>query len=91
MVAITDADLLQLMDNCEGMVDALERYRAKLVADRERYQAAGRDPASYRPIATNLKRIERLQQLLDGEVYDQLRSVLDGTGVLGSVEEGRWI
>jgi hypothetical protein len=91
MVAITDQDLRQLADHFESMVDALERYRVKLIERSERYKAEGRDPAGYRPVASNLKRIERLQQLLDGEVYDELRGVLDGTGVLASVDEGRWI
>jgi hypothetical protein len=91
MVAIADQDLQQVAENFESMVDALDRYREKLLALRDRYQAEGRDPHSYRPVAGNLKRIEQLQQLLDSECYDLLRTVLDGTGVLASVEEGRWI
>jgi hypothetical protein len=92
MVAIADPDLQHVVENFEDMVDALERYRAALLARHEHYQKEGRDPRSYaRPVASNIKRIERLQQLLDGEVYDLLRQVLDGSGVLANVDEGRWI
>ena len=92
MVAIADHDLQQVVDNFEDMADALERYRATLLSRRERYQNEGRDPSGYaHPISSNLKRIERLQELLDGEAYDLLRQLLDGTGVLASVDEGRWI
>lgn len=91
MVAIVDHDLQQVVDNFEDMADALERYRATLLARRAHYQSEGRDPRGYSPVATNLKRVERLQQQLDGETYDLLRQVLDGSGVLASVDEGRWI
>ena len=92
MVAIVDPDLQRVVENFEDMVDALERYRATLLARGEHYQKEGRDPRSYaRPVATNVKRIEGLQHLLDAEVYDLLRQVLDGSGVLANVDEGRWI
>ena len=92
MVAIADKDLQQLSENYEDMVDALERYRATLLACQERYKANARDPSSYAgPLATNLKRVERMYILLDGEVFDALRLLLDGSGVLASVDEGRWI
>jgi hypothetical protein len=92
MVALTNPDLQQVNDHFEQMIDALERYRATLLARRERYQAEGRDPSGYAgPIANNLKRIDRLEAALDGDVFDLLRGLLDGSGVLASVDEGRWI
>ena len=92
MVTIANPDLQQVLEHFEQMVEAAERYRATLLALRERYQAEGRDPRTYASVlATNLRRIDRLQQMLDGEAFDLLRQVLDGTGTLGSVDEGRWI
>lgn len=92
MVALTDPDLHQVNEHFEQMVDAMERYRATLLSRRARYEAEGRELRTYaNPIANNLKRIDRLQEALDGEVFDLLRNLLDGSGVLGSVDEGRWI
>lgn len=92
MVEIIDPDLNQAVENFEEMIDALDRYRETLVARRKRYESEGRDPATYaRIIANNLRRIERLEAKLDGEAYDLLRDVLDGSGTLTSVDEGRWI
>lgn len=92
MVAITDPDLQQALDHFEQMVEAVERYRATLIDRRERYQAEGRDPRTYASVlASNLRRIDRLRQELDGEAFDLLRFVLDGSGTLRSADEGRWI
>ncbi len=92
MVTITDSDLQQVLEHFEQMVEAVERYRATLLDRRERYQADGRDPRTYESVlANNLRRIDRLQQMLDGEAFDLLRQVLDGTGTLGSADQGRWI
>lgn len=92
MVAITDPDLQQALDHFEQMVEAVERYRTTLLGRRERYQAEGRDPRTYASVlASNLRRIDRLRQELDGEAFDLLRFVLDGSGTLRSADEGRWI
>ncbi len=92
MVAITDPDLQQANEHFEQMIDAIERYRATLISRCERYQAEGRDPRTYaNPLANNLRRLDRLQEALDGATFDLLRNLLDGSGVLGSVDEGRWI
>ena len=92
MVKITDPDLNAVVENFEAIIEALDRYRETLVARRQRYESEARDPAGYeRVIAMNLRRIERLEAHLDGETYDLLRDVLDGSGTLASVDEGRWI
>jgi DNA repair exonuclease SbcCD ATPase subunit len=92
MVEITDRDLDQALENFEQMIEALERYRASLEARRARYEAQGRDPKTYASVISgNLKRIDRLEEALEGDVYDLLRHLLDGSGVLASVDEGRWI
>jgi len=92
MVEITDRDLNQALEHFEEMIDAVERYRATLIARRQRYEAEGRDPAGYASvIANNLRRTDRLQQELEGEVFDLLRHLLDGSGTLASADEGRWI
>jgi hypothetical protein len=92
MVAITSPELQQVVDHFENMVDALDRYQAELEQARLRYVAEGRDPGTYASVmANNLRRITRLRQALEGDVYDLLRSVLDGTGTLASAERGEWI
>lgn len=92
MVEIKDRDLNRAVENFEEMIEALDRYRKTLMALRERYESEGRDPATYaRVIANNLRRLDRLQKHLNGDTYDLLRDLLDGTGVLTSVDEGRWI
>jgi hypothetical protein len=92
MVEITDRDLNQAAENFEEMIEALGRYRDALVARRKHYESEGRDPATYaRVIANNLRRIDLLEKQLNGETYDLLRFVLDGTGTLESADKGRWI
>jgi hypothetical protein len=92
MVKITDPDLNQVLEQFEEMIEALERYRGTLGARRARYENEGRDPKGYEfVINLNLRRIDRLQSALDGQIYDLLRDVLDGSGVLTSADEGRWI
>ena len=92
MVEITNPDLNETLDNFEQMVDSLDRYRKTIVALRERYEAEGRDPKGYEFVmALALRRIDRLKNALDGETYDLFRDVLDSSGVLASVDEGRWI
>ena len=92
MVEITDPDLNQVLEHFEKMIESIERYRATLLGRRERYQSEGRDPRTYESVvANNLRRLDRLQQELEGEAYDLLRTVLDGSGTLGSADQGRWI
>lgn len=92
MVEIKDRELNRALENFEEMFDALANYRDTLIARRERYEAEGRDPETYaRVIAMNLRRIDTLEKHLNGETYDLLRDLLDGTGVLASVDEGSWI
>jgi len=92
MVEIKDRDLNRAVENFEDMIEALAGYRETLTALRARYESEGRDPATYaRVIANNLRRLDRLENQLNGETYDLLRDLLDGTGVLGSVDEGSWI
>ena len=92
MVEITDADLNQVVEHFEEMGEALARYRATLENRRKRYEAEGRDPKTYANVlANNMRRVDRLQQELEGEVYDLLKHLLDGTGTLASADEGRWI
>lgn len=92
MVEITDPDLNKVLEQFEEMIEALGRYRASLEERRKRYEDEGRDPAGYaRVVALNIRRIDRLVQQLDGETYDLLRDVLDGSGVLASADAGRWI
>src|SRR5258705_574944 len=82
MVAIADQDLQQVVAHFEDMIDALRLYRATLLSRRDRYESEHRDPIGYaHPLASNLKRIERLQQPLDGRAYDAVRTVLDVTGL----------
>jgi len=74
------------------MIEDLDSYREVLVARRTRYESEGRDPKTYQfVIALGLRRIDRLKSALEGETYDYLRDVLDSSGVLASVDEGRWI
>lgn len=92
MVEITDSDLNQVVEHFEEMGEALGRYRQTLEARRKRYEAERRDPKTYATVvANNLRRIDRLQDELEGEVYDLLKHLLDGTGTLASADEGRWI
>ena len=92
MVEITDPDLNKVVEHYEEMVEALGRYCATLEGRRKRYEAEGRDPATYASvIANNLRRVDRLEQELEGEVYDLLKHLLDGTGTLASADAGRWI
>lgn len=92
MVEITDPDLNKVVEHYEEMVEALGRYRETLEGRRKRYEAEKRDPATYASvIANNLRRVDRLEQELEGEVYDLLKHLLDGTGTLASADEGRWI
>jgi hypothetical protein len=91
MVEIINPDLNQVLEHFEEMIAAIERYRAELLKRRERYEKEARDPKTYRPIASNLLRLDRLQQELEGDIYDLLQQALDGSGVLASVDEGRWI
>jgi len=92
MVEITDPDLNQVVEHFEEMIEAIERYRATLLARRKRHEAEKRDPKTYNFVyELNLKRMDRLQSELEGEVYDLLKALLDGTGTLASADEGRWI
>jgi len=92
MVEITDRDLNQVAENFEEMIEALSRYRDALIARHKDYESEGRDPTTYaRVIANNLRRIDRLEKQLNGETYDLLRDVLDGTGTLDSADKGSWI
>ena len=92
MVEITDPDLNKAVEHFEEMVAAIERYRATLVASRESHEAEKRDPATYASVyALNLRRMDRLQEEIEGELYDLLKALLDGTGTLASADEGRWI
>ena len=92
MVEITDPDLNQVLENFEQMIEALERYRDSLEARGKRYEAEERDPAGYaHVIALNLKRADLLRDELEGETYDLLRHLLDGSGVLASADKGVWI
>jgi hypothetical protein len=92
MVEITDPDLNQVVEHYEEMIEALRRYRETLEARRERYEAEKRDPKTYASVvALNLRRLDRLEEELEREAYDLLKLLLDGTGVLASVDQGRWI
>jgi hypothetical protein len=92
MVEITDPDLNKVVEHFEEMIAAIERYRETLVARRDSHAAEKRDPATYaRVYALNLRRVERLYEEADGELYDLLKTLLDGTGTLASADEGRWI
>jgi len=92
MVEITDPDLNQVLEHFEEMVEAIDRYRETLKERHARYKAEKRDPSTYEHVMVlNLRRLDRLQQELEGETYDLLRAALDGSGVLASADEGRWI
>jgi hypothetical protein len=92
MVEITDPDLSQVVEHFEEMIEAIDRYRETLEAHRKRYEAEGRDPVTYaRVVANNMNRAARLKEELEGEVYDLLQHLLDGTGTLASADEQRWI
>lgn len=92
MVEITDPDLNKVVEHYEEMVEALGRYCKTLETRRKSYEAEGRDPATYASVvANNLRRVDRLEQELEGEVYDLLKHLLDGTGTLASADKGRWI
>jgi hypothetical protein len=92
MVEITDSDLNKVVEHYEEMIEALGRYRETLEARRKCYEAEKRDPKGYASVvANNLRRLDRLEEELEREVYDLLKHLLDGTGTLASVDEGRWI
>jgi hypothetical protein len=92
MAEITDPDLNTIVEHYEEMIEALGRYRETLEARRKRYEAEKRDPKTFASVvALNLRRIDRLEAELEREVYDLLQPLVDGTGVLASVEQGRWI
>lgn len=92
MVEITDPDLNRVVEHFEEMGEALQRYRQSLEARQKRYEAEGRDPKTYASVmGNNLRRADRLQAALEGDVYDLLQHLVDGTGTLASVEDGTWI
>lgn len=92
MVAIAHPPLREAVEHYERLVASLEEYRGFLAERMARYRSRGRDPNGFERVVTNkIGRVDELLELLNGDLNDQLRWVVDGVGTLESADQGRWV
>ena len=48
-------------------------------------------PDGIEVVGRNIDRVDRFIELMEGELFDVLRSTVDGIGVLEAVDQGIWV
>ena len=91
MTKIDYPALKSMAEHYELVLDAAQEYRGFLINRLEEYKMRDTPPDGIEIVGRNIDRVDRFIELMEGELFDVLRSAVDGIGVLEAVDQGIWV
>lgn len=92
MPKINFPEVQEIADDFEALVSACEAWRTFLEQRRAEYHQMQDPPhGGVRVVDNNIRRVQALLDLLEGDGYDTMRAIVDGLGILETAHKGEWV